>query len=212
MSDEKLFYEGVAKSPVIAILRHLSPTKAIAVGEARISSGVSVIEVPLNGRDAFESLEILAKSLSQYALIGAGTVLTAQEVGRAVGCGARFILSPNMDAEVVGATRCLGLASIPGVATPSEALAALKYGATALKIFPGGLFPPDIIKSLCTVLPSETLLIMSGGINTTNIRNYYDAGIRGFGVTSAIFSSDMTPEEVGLKARYLMAALEGVTK
>jgi 2-dehydro-3-deoxyphosphogalactonate aldolase len=206
---EKAFHDALAKSPIIAILRHLAPANAAAVGEALIGAGVSILEIPLNGREALATLEALAKALHAKALIGAGTVLTAQDVGKAAACGARFILSPNMDAEVIGETRRLGLASIPSAMTPTEAFAALKYGATALKLFPGEFFSPNIIKAFRTVLPPETLLVLSGGVNIGNIRSYFDAGVKGFGVTSALFAPNISPGEIGLKAKKLVTALNG---
>jgi len=204
---ENLFREALAASPVIAILRHLAPENAIAVGEALIDAGVLIVEIPLNGNRALETLETLAKNLSLKALLGAGTVLTGKDVGKASSCGARFIFSPNTDPDVIRETRRLGLASVPGVATPSEAFAALQRGAAALKIFPGEMFPPKVVKTLRVVLPNEAPLIVSGGINGDNIRDYADAGVQGFGVTSALFAPDLKPSEIGLKAKKLVAAL-----
>lgn len=204
---ENPFRQALDKCPVVAILRNLEPDKAVAVGEALIEAGISILEVPLNGRNALTSLELLAKNLHLKARIGAGTALSPQDVSKAFACGATFIFSPNTDSEVITAARRLGLSSIPGVATPSEALAAIKLGATALKVFPGEMFPPKIIKSMMAVLPLDVPILISGGIGSDNVGSYLAAGVNGFGVSSAIFNPDLEPEEVGRRARNLMAVV-----
>jgi 2-dehydro-3-deoxyphosphogalactonate aldolase len=202
------FHDALAKSPIIAILRHLAPSNAVAVGKALLGAGISILEIPLNGTDAWETLAKLSEELGEKALIGAGTVLSGQDVGRVSARGGKFILSPNADPEIITVTKRLGMASVPGVATPSEAFMALKHGASALKLFPGQIFTPEIIKALRTVLPVDTSLVMSGGIKPENIKSYLEAGVKGFGVTSAIFQPDMSPEEVGRRAKKLVSAVK----
>ncbi|MDD3371067.1 MAG: 2-dehydro-3-deoxy-6-phosphogalactonate aldolase [Alphaproteobacteria bacterium] len=203
------FAQALAQSRIVAILRNLSTDKALAVGEALIGAGVTLLEVPLNGREAWETFGALAKAFSSKAAIGVGTVLSPQDVGRVSARGGNFIVSPNMDPEVVNVTKRLGLASIPGVATPTEAFAAIKAGAAALKLFPGQGFSSDIIKAWRTVLPPEIPLLLSGGVNASNIHGFVSAGVAGFMVSSAIFAPELDPDEIGEKAKALIEALKG---
>ncbi len=205
--DTTIFRETLAKSPIIAVLRGLAPAKAVAVGEALVAAGVAIMEIPMNKPDAIQCIELLSKALHSKAVIGAGSVTSPQDIGKVSSRGARFIFSPNLDVEVVTVARRLGLSGVPGVATPTEALLALKSNASAIKLFPGELFPPKVITALKAVLPHDALLIVSGGINVGNIRTYHNAGANGYAVSGALFSPEMTPDEVGQKAKKLVAAL-----
>jgi len=202
------FKEALIKCPVIVVLRHLLPEAALDVGEALIGAGLTIFEVPLNGREALPTLKILTKNLGTRALIGAGTVLSVQDVKRAVDTDACFVFSPNMDAEVIAATRQKGLASIPGVATPTEAFAAIKSGATALKAFPGTELLPSTIILWRTVLPKETPIIISGGVNAEKVQAYRQAGADGFGVASAVFAPELSSKEIQTKAEQFLAAVK----
>lgn len=203
------FRSALVQSPVIAVLRHLSPEEAPGVADALINAGVTLLEIPMNGRDAFAALDVMVRHCGECALVGAATAITPEEVARAADIGATFILSPHLDADVVKATLSHGLISIPGVATPSEAFAALKYGAHALKAFPGEGLPPAVLKSWRTVLPPGTLVIASGGVNADNVQDYIAAGVDGFGVASAVFAPGLPPEEIKAKAERLMRAIRG---
>lgn len=205
---DKTFREALAESPIVAVLRNVEASEGVAIGEALVGAGVTTLEVPLNSRDALATVEALMQKLRNKAFIGVGTVLTPQDVSRASICGAKFIFSPNTDGDVLNAARRLGLASVAGVATPTEAFNALKLGATALKIFPGEMFPPKIIKAFRLVLPKEVLLLVSGGVSSENIKAYADAGADGFGVQGALCAPGLTPEQVSERAKKLVAALK----
>jgi len=200
---EAPFSAHLERMPVIAVLRHLGHKQAVAVGKALIGSGIEMMEVPLNGQGALATLETLVKNFKKKALIGAGTVLTAQDVRKVADCGAQFMLAPNVDPEVIAEARHRDLPCVPGVATPSEAFMALKLGAAALKLFPGDMLSPAIVRSFRIVLPPKALVLVSGGVNATNIKSYLDAGANGFALGSAVFKPHFTPEEVGTKSRQI---------
>jgi 2-dehydro-3-deoxyphosphogalactonate aldolase len=194
--------------PLVAILRGLEPDEAEDIGAALIAGGLKVLEVPLNSPQPFESIRRLSVTLPDSATIGAGTVLTKEDVRRAADSGARFIVAPNFDAAVVRETKRQGLISMPGVATPSEAFAALAVGADILKMFPGEQLPPEIVKAWRAVLPEKTRLYPVGGIGPDNLRAYLRAGADGFGIGSALFKPGATPEHVFVAAERLVAAFE----
>ncbi len=199
------FADGLAKMPLIAVLRGLGHKQAAAVGKALVDSGIVLMEVPLNGQGALATLEALSKTLKKKALIGAGTVLSAEEARNAAACGAQFFLAPNMDPDVIAEARYRDIPCVPGVATPTEAFAALKLGAAALKLFPGDMLSPAALRAMRVVLPPKALLIVSGGVNVTNINAYKQAGANGFALGSALFKMHFSPEEVGAKARQITA-------
>ena len=141
--------------PLVAILRGLSTDQAVAVGGALVDAGFRIIEVPLNSPDPLRCISVLAEEFGDQALIGAGTVLSADDIRAVVDAGGRLIVSPHFDPGVIGASKAHEVASIPGVATPTEAFAALAAGADALKLFPGEMLPPKAVKAWRAVLPGE---------------------------------------------------------
>lgn len=196
--------------PLVAILRGLTADQAPEVGGALIDAGFSVIEVPLNSPDPLRSIANLAEKYGDQALIGAGTVLSADDIRGVVDAGGRLIVSPNFDATVIGASRAHGAACIPGVATPTEAFAALAAGADALKLFPGELLPPKAVKAWRAVLPAETRLLPVGGIVPESMASYVAAGADGFGLGSALFKPGMTVADVAANARAFVAAWNAI--
>ncbi|MBX6367785.1 MAG: 2-dehydro-3-deoxy-6-phosphogalactonate aldolase [Rhodospirillales bacterium] len=192
--------------PIVAILRGLEPDEAPAIGAALVAAGIRALEVPLNSPRPFESLRRLRASLPNDIALGAGTVLSADEVGRAAEAGAAFIVAPNFDPAVVRAAKAASLAAMPGVATPSEAFAAVACGADILKMFPAEQMPPAVVKAWRAVLPPGTRLYPVGGITTGNIAAYLEAGADGFGVGSSLYRPGDAPEAVEAAARRLVAA------
>ena len=176
---------ALAESPFIAILRGITPGEAEAVGAALIDAGIRIIEVPLTSPDALESIDRLVSSCADRALIGAGTVLDVAGVAAVADCGGQLVVSPNMNPHVIKATVERKLISVPGVATATEALAALDAGADALKIFPAALMPPAAIKALRVVLPTDVLCLPTGGVTAENLAGYIEAGAKGFGIGTA---------------------------
>ena len=211
MKDAPLqFDEALGAMPLIAILRGLRPEEAEAVAGAIFHAGIGIIEVPLNSPSAFVSIETIAKAVGEKALVGAGTVLTRLDAVRAREAGARLIVSPNMNPDVIAASVELKLASLPGIMTPTEAFGALAAGATALKIFPGELATPASIKALAAVLPDRTRLILVGGVTTETPAAYADAPVAGYGIGSSLYKPGLDAKSVGERAARLVAAMRSL--
>jgi 2-dehydro-3-deoxyphosphogalactonate aldolase len=201
------FDAAFARCPVIAILRGIAPAQAEAVAGALIEAGVAIIEVPLNSPEPLESIRRMTAAFGERAFFGAGTVLDADDVEKIAAVGGRLIVAPNTDVEVIGAAVRLGLVAAPGVATPTEAFAALKAGAHALKLFPGEMIPPIAVKAMRAVLPRTVKVLVVGGVNPGNMRAYRDAGADGFGVGSSVYKPGQTATDVAANARALVSAV-----
>lgn len=198
--------QALAQNGLIAILRGLHPQEAAAVGEVLYAAGFRVIEVPLNSPSPYESIRILRQSLPADCLIGAGTVLTPEQVERVKEAGGQVIVMPHSDAKVLRAAKAAGLYLSPGVATPTEAFAALEEGADILKLFPAEQMGPAVVKAWLAVLPSGTVLAPVGGITPDNMQTFIDAGVKGFGLGSGLFKPGMTTEQVAANAKAYVAA------
>ncbi len=194
--------------PIIAILRGLKPTEAAAIGHALIDAGIDRIEVPLNSPNPLDSIGILADQCGDKALIGAGTVLTPQEVQQVADVGGQLVVSPNFDAEVIHRSVSLNMQSWPGVYTPTEAFAALKAGATGLKLFPGVMAGPQGLAAMRPVLPKGTLIFAVGGAGPENFAEWIKAGADGFGIGSALFKPSMNVTEVADRATRIVSAYD----
>ncbi len=201
------FEASLATCPLIAILRGLKPAEAIDVGVALFDAGIRVIEVPLNSPDPLQSIGLLAQRFGASAVIGAGTVMSPADVAAIAGRGGRLIVTPHADVAVIRAAKAHGLIAVPGVATPTEAFSALQAGADALKLFPGELITPAVVKALRAVLPKDVRLIPVGGVSAANIPAYRAAGARAFGMGSSLYTPGRPATEVGKVARDLIAAL-----
>ncbi len=182
----ELLQSGLQQLPLVAILRGLTPAEAPATGQALTQAGFLLLEVPLNSPQPLESIAALAAQ-HPALLIGAGTVMSASDVRNVHAAGGRLIISPHFDADVVHEALRLGLACMPGVATPSEAFAALRAGAHALKLFPAEMIAPAVVKALRAVLPASVPLLPVGGIGPDNMASYCQAGASGFGIGSALY-------------------------
>ena len=191
--------------PLVAILRGLKPEEALAVGQALVNAGFHILEVPLNSPDPLRSLQILSAAFPN-ALLGAGTVTTAQQVRDIKAAGGQLIISPHLNDNVVCEAVNLGLVSLPGVATPSEAFRALELGAHGLKLFPAEMISPVVVKSMRAVLPKEVKLIPVGGIGIHNMADYRKCGASGFGIGSALFAPGKSAEAVGISAAAFVQA------
>ncbi len=193
--------------PLIAILRGVRPDEVEAIGDALIDAGFAILEVPMNSPDPLDSIARLARRFPD-ALVGAGTVMSAQAVQDVAAAGGRIILMPHSDPVVVRAARDAGLLCVPGVATPTEGFAALANGAAALKLFPAEQLPPVVVKAWRAVLPADVRLLPVGGITPTNMDEYLAAGAAGFGLGSALYKPGLTAVEVGERAQAFRAALK----
>ncbi|WP_171230434.1 2-dehydro-3-deoxy-6-phosphogalactonate aldolase [Ruegeria sp. HKCCA4008] len=194
--------------PIIAILRGLQPHEAKAVGRTIIDAGIDRIEVPLNSPDPLDSISTLVDAFGNQALIGAGTVLTVDQVDAVSVAGGKLIVSPNYDAEVIKRSVALGLQSWPGVYTPTEAFAALKAGATGLKLFPGVMAGPAGLAALRPVLPIGSLVFAVGGAGPDNFGQWIKAGADGFGIGSALYKPGMDVAEIAERARHIVTAYD----
>lgn len=205
------FASLLAQCPLVAILRGLPPGQALPVGQALAGAGFTLLEVPLNSPQPLESIATLAHALPGQ-MVGAGTVLTAQQVRDVHEAGARLVVAPNFEPTVVREALRLGMACLPGVATPSEAFAALQAGATGLKLFPAEMIPPAAVKAMRAVLPADALLLPVGGIGTHNLQAYRTAGANGFGIGSSLYAPGLDTAEVERRAREFMDAWAGTMR
>jgi 2-dehydro-3-deoxyphosphogalactonate aldolase len=200
--------QAMAQLPLIAILRGLTPAEAPAIGQALVDSGFALIEVPLNSPEPLQSIAALTQLFPQ-ALIGAGTVLNTQQVQAVHAAGGRLVVSPNFNPAVVAQALALGMVVLPGVATPSEAFAALDAGAHGLKLFPAEMISPATVKALRAVLPQEAALMPVGGITPDNMAAYRAAGASGFGLGSALYAPGRSAQQVCDSAAEFVRAFKG---
>jgi len=202
------FDAAFAAAPLVAILRGLTPAEAPAVGDALVDAGFTLIEVPLNSPDPFDSIRLLVERVGDRALIGAGTVLTVEDVARVQDVGGTLIVSPNTNTDVIAATAARGMISMPGYFTPSEAFAALGAGATALKLFPADGTTPGYLKAQRAVLPKTTRMLAVGGIVPENVAAWRAAGADGFGLGSNLYRPGKSADAVAAEARRYLSALK----
>ena len=193
--------QALAQNGLIAILRGLRPQEAQAIGKVLYDAGFRTLEVPLNSPEPYESIRILRDSLPADCLVGAGTVLTPQQVELVKAAGGQVIVMPHSDPKVLRAAKAAGLYLSPGVATPTEAFAALAEGADVLKMFPAEQMGPAVVKAWLAVLPGGTLLIPVGGITPDNMQVFVDAGVAGFGLGSGLFKPGLSPADVAVRAK-----------
>lgn len=194
--------------PLVAILRGITPAEVERVGGALLEAGIGCIEVPLNSPEPLMSVGILARAFGDAAEIGAGTVLSTDEVRQVAAAGGRLIVAPNTDAEVIGAARALGLRCLPGVFTATECLAAIRAGADGLKLFPASLIGPDGLRALSAILPASVPVYAVGGVGTQDFGAWRAAGAAGFGLGTALYAPGLSAAEVGARARAVVAAWE----
>jgi len=197
---QNLLSQALQQCPLVAILRGLSVQEAPAVGLALADAGFQIMEVPLNSPEPLKSIAVLSAAHPER-LVGAGTVCTAQQVRDIHAAGARLIVSPHWDRSVLDEALAHDMVCIPGVATPTEAFAAWQAGAHALKLFPAEMISPVVVKAMRAVLPPTLALLPVGGIGLGNMAAYWQAGVRGFGIGSALYAPGRSSEQVAQSAR-----------
>ena len=207
MTNVERFRNLLAECPLVAIIRGVTPEEVEHVGEALVSAGIRIIEVPLNSPQPFDSIKRLSNAIADRALVGAGTVLDPTDVDRVASVGGRLIVSPNTHVPVIEATVAAGLVSSPGYFTPSEAFDALRAGAHVLKLFPAEGASPAIVKAQRAVLPKDVPLLIVGGVKPDTLQPWLDAGANGFGLGSGVYKPGQSAAETGEKARAYIAGL-----
>ncbi|MEP4197815.1 MAG: 2-dehydro-3-deoxy-6-phosphogalactonate aldolase [Aliishimia sp.] len=195
--------------PLIAILRGITPPEAPEIARALVDEGITIIEVPLNSPDALKSITAIKATVADKAKIGAGTVLSVTDVQNVAKAGGQIIVSPDCKPDVIRETKALGLASWPGIFTPTEAFAALDAGADGLKLFPGTVAGPSGLKALRAVLPIGTQVYAVGGAGADNFAEWIKASADGFGLGTALYAPGLSADEVRARTRNIVAAYKG---
>jgi 2-dehydro-3-deoxyphosphogalactonate aldolase len=198
----------ISARPLVAILRGVRPDEVEEIGEAVLHAGISWIEVPLNSPDPLTSIAKLVAKLGERAVVGAGTVLSVGQVDDVAATGARLIVSPNMNPDVIRLTKAKGMISLPGVFTATECFTALEAGADGLKFFPGDVIGPNGLKALKAVLPPTVTTYAVGGVDTGNAGAWLAAGADGFGLGGALYKPGDSAEQVGAKTRAMVEAFD----
>ena len=191
--------------PLVAILRGIDPSEAVPIAAVLVEAGITWIEVPLNSPAPYDSIRAIVQSQPD-AMIGAGTVLTPEDVANVHNAGGRLIVSPDCDRKVVEAARMLRMLSFPGVLTATECLKAIKLGATGLKVFPAFQMGIEGLRAVRAVLPPETRLYMVGGVGPDDFAEWVATGASGFGLGSSLYKPGDSAEDVAARAREAVAA------
>lgn len=196
------------KRPLVAILRGVKPDEVESIVETLIGAGFEMIEVPLNSPDPFKSIARICQRFGSDTLIGAGTVLTADDCARVADAGGRLMVSPNVDIDVLAMAACRGMVTMPGVFSPTEAFLALRHGASALKFFPASILGPSGMAAIRAVLPRDAVIGAVGGVSDKNFADYIAAGIQAFGLGSSLYKPGMSAADVKATAQASVAAYD----
>jgi len=207
VTAKELLHRYLDETPLVAIIRGVTPDDVEAIGDAIYEGGIRIIEVPLNSPEPLKSIELLASRFGERMLVGAGTVLNAYQVADVKSAGGRIIVSPNANLAVVSATAAAGLVASPGFFTPTEAFAAIDAGATALKLFPAEAASPAVLKAQLAVIPKDVPLMVVGGVKPDNMRPWLDAGAAGFGLGGGLYQPDQSASETLEKAYAYVAGV-----
>lgn len=206
---DKSLFNTMLRCGLIAILRGVQPHEVVAIGHALYDAGFRIIEVPLNSPEPLASIRALRDALPADCLVGAGTVLSVEAVAEVAAAGGQIVVMPHSDPAVIRAARAAGMACAPGVATLTEAYAALAAGANMLKLFPAEALPPHVLKAWRAVITPPMALVPVGGIVPEAIATYAAAGASGFGLGSALYRPGDSAPQVARQAAAFMQAWHG---
>ncbi|MBH68473.1 MAG: 2-dehydro-3-deoxy-6-phosphogalactonate aldolase [Rhodospirillaceae bacterium] len=198
------------KKCLIAILRGVQPAEVVDITTVLIEKGFNIVEIPLNSPQPIESIQLIAQRFGDHILVGAGTVIELPWVRIVAKAGAKLIVMPNANKQIVAATKKSGLIAIPGVATPTEAFSMIEAGADGLKLFPAEAAPPPVLRALKAIIPARIPVIPVGGITPEKLPGYIEAGATGFGLGSALYQPGFSPDDVAQKADNFNNALAGL--
>lgn len=198
------------KMPLVAVLRHIKPEEAVEIGQVLIDAGFLCLEVPMNSPNPCDSIRLLAEAFGDKAMIGAGTVVTVDQVQQVADAGGKIIIMPHTDVEIVKKSKALGLTCVPGISTPSEAYTAINAGADGIKLFPAEGNPPQVLKAMRAILPTGLPVVPTGGITPEKMADYMKAGATGFGLGSALYKSGDSADVVRDKANRFVAAIDAM--
>jgi 2-dehydro-3-deoxyphosphogalactonate aldolase len=203
-------FDYLSPLPFVAILRGITPAEAIPISEILYELGFRIIEVPLNSPQPFDSIAAIAKRFGSDALIGAGTVMTIDDVTRVRDAGGELIVMPHADVAIIRAAKQQNMICTPGIATPTEGFAALAVGADGLKLFPAEMLTPKVVKALRAVFAQDTIMIPVGSITPEAMADFWRAGATGFGLGSALYRPGVTPAEVRTVAQTFIQAFHAL--
>jgi len=203
------FETAMARCPLVAILRGLTPGEALPVGEPLVAAGFTLIVVPLNSPKPLRSISTLVETIGDRAIVGAGTVSQLSQLDAVASTGARLVVSPHTDPALISRAKALDLVTVPGFMTPSEAFTALSAGADALKLFPAQASSPTALAAMLTILPPGTQVLPVGGITPDQMGHWWAAGARGFGLGGTLYRPGRSAREVGRRARACLSAVRG---
>lgn len=198
------------KRSLVAILRGIKPEETADIVDGLIAAGFTAIEIPLNSPDPFRSIEIAVKRAPKDVMIGAGTVLTVEDVDRLNSVGGRLMVSPNVEPGVISQAASHGMVTMPGVFTPTEALSACAAGASALKFFPASVLGPSGINAIRAILPKDVPVGAVGGVSNDDFAAYARVGVRTFGLGSSLYKAGMAPGEVTARAAAAIKAFDAL--
>ncbi len=199
--------EWLNRCPLIAILRGIETAEVAEVFSELFAAGIVIAEIPLNSPDPFKSIERATAEFSDRMLIGAGTVTRLEDVERVQAAGARLVVSPHADSAIVQETKKLGMLSVPGVGSATEAFAMVAVGADALKLFPADVLGTRMLTGLRAVLPKGTMMLPVGGVDHTAIPSWRASGADGYGIGSALYKPGISISQLGANARLLAECL-----
>jgi 2-dehydro-3-deoxyphosphogalactonate aldolase len=211
MPERDVSWPGERRA-LVAILRGIRPSEVAAMTEMLIDEGITSIEVPLNSPEPFQSIETALAIAGDRALVGAGTVLTVEDVERLHDIGGRLVVSPNTDPEVIRRSVALDMISMPGVFTPSEALLAYKCGASALKFFPASALGVSGIAAIKAILPKGAVVCAVGGVSDATLADYFKIGVRAFGLVTGLYRPGDAVDTVRARARKTVEAYDRASR